>query len=174
MEVCLQLRAHGYNILPAKWEGNLHMGGSLNLRQYTIHTTGHWILIEYLITLNVTLQSDTFSCGCSHSHANTAEVPNCLHSLTLTAVQICQIFKYFKGGLSLSSRNTVHVERQSPIHVKRWSSRGRIDPSTWKGSAVSISLFICIVNCSLIFLGWFLVIYDSVWNLLGAILGDSW
>ena len=48
----------------------------------------------------MTLQSDTFSIGCSHSQANTAEVPNCLNSLTLTAVQTCQIFKYFKGEFS--------------------------------------------------------------------------
>ena len=33
---------------------------------------------------------------------------NCLHSLTLTAAQIYQIFKYLKGGLSLSSRNKVN------------------------------------------------------------------
>ena len=55
----------------------------------------------------MTLQSDTISFGCFHSQANTAEVPNHLHSLTLTAVQICQIFKYIKGGFSLASRNTV-------------------------------------------------------------------
>ena len=53
----------------------------------------------------MTLQSGTFSCGSSHSQANTAEASNHLHSLTLTAVQICQIFKYFKGGFSLSSHN---------------------------------------------------------------------
>ena len=35
------------------------------------------------------MQSDAFLCGCSHSQANTAEVPNHLHSLTL----IAQIFK---------------------------------------------------------------------------------
>ena len=37
MDVHLQLSAHSYNILPAKLEGNLHMGGSLNLEiKYTI------------------------------------------------------------------------------------------------------------------------------------------
>ena len=50
--------------------------------------------------LSVTLQSDTFSCGCSQSEANTVEAPSHLHSLTLTAAQTCQIFEYFKGGLS--------------------------------------------------------------------------
>ena len=34
------------------------------------------------------------------------QAPNCLHSLTLTLIQIYQIFKYFKGEFSLSSRNT--------------------------------------------------------------------
>ena len=36
----------------------------------------------------------------SHCQANTAEVPNCLHSITLTLAQTCQIFKYFKAGLT--------------------------------------------------------------------------
>ena len=35
----------------------------------------------------------------SHCQANTAEASNCLHSLTLILIQICQIFKYFKGEL---------------------------------------------------------------------------
>ena len=36
----------------------------------------------------MTLQSDTFSCGCSHSQANTVEAPNCLHSLTQQYVKV--------------------------------------------------------------------------------------
>ena len=55
--------------------------------------------------LNVTLQSDTFSCECYLTAKQTMQAPNCLHSLILTLIQICQIFKYFKGGLTLSSRN---------------------------------------------------------------------
>ena len=64
--------------------------------------------------LNVTLQSDTFSCGCSHSQANTAKVPNCLHSLILTAVQTCQIFKCW---LSLSSHNIRYLVYMCTIDI---------------------------------------------------------
>ena len=54
-------------------------------------------------------QSMTFShvdvISLPSKHCRGAKVPNLLHSLTLA--QICHIFKYFKGGLSLSSRNSM-------------------------------------------------------------------
>ena len=85
--------------------------------------------------LNVTLQSDTSSRMLSHYQANTAEVPNHLHSLALTTTQICQIFKYFKDGLTFSCHNrralanvffnyiitTVDVSKLPTSQVDTWS-----------------------------------------------------
>ena len=74
--------------------------------------------------LNVTLQSDTSSRMLSHSQANIAEAPNHLHTLTLIITQICQIFKYFKGGLTLSCHNKIQDRGNQWPH--------KMDPSPTK------------------------------------------